>query len=167
MYEQVVARDDFARIVIIDDVKDATDNRYNYLLLGNRYKIMMRSFKTDKLFRNDFTLDVSLTELLKKYILENNLNKYLFPNLKKDGPMKSLAEVIKVMNKKIPIFAKMTINGIRHSYISYYRKLHPDMTERENIFFAKRCFHSTDTSLKYVRKIQDHSQFNPDSQMFH
>ena len=167
MYEQVVARDDFANILIIDDKKDAVDNQFNYLLLGNKYTIMMRSFKTDKLFRADFDLDASLTDLLRRYILENKLTKYLFPNKKKDGPMKNLVEVVKNMNDKIPEFKKMTINTIRYSYISYYRKQHPNMTPRENLSFSKRCFHSAETSSTYVRQIDPHSQFNPDSQMFH
>jgi hypothetical protein len=164
MYDQVLARDDFALIKIIDKMSEATDEDLNYLMRGDKYTILMKNFKTDRNYKGNFVLDASLTELLRKYILQNNLTTFLFPG-RKNSHMVEMGDVIKRMNVKIGV-ENMTMNGIRHSYISYYVKKHPDMTFGQKQKFSKRCFHSAAMTESYIRDIAEHSQFEADSQMF-
>jgi hypothetical protein len=77
---------------------------------------------------------------LVKSIQQTGASKYLFKGKFSDTPMQKLVKVIIAMNKKVGL--NMSMNEIRHSYISWYIETHPKLSTEDLNTFSKSCYHS-------------------------
>ena len=99
LYSELTCRDDYGRLIIIDDTKKATGNK-NYIFVGKRdIKIIIHQFKTAKVYKKiQCKLSYELANKVKSYITANkmNINDELFP-------YDTMSHIICDINKKIGV----------------------------------------------------------------
>ena len=97
LYSELTCRDDYGRLVIINDTKKAVGTK-NYIFIGKRdVKIILNQFKTDKVYKKIQTkLSYELANKVKAYITANgmNVNDELFPH-------DNMSAIVCDINKKI------------------------------------------------------------------
>jgi integrase len=127
-------------------IKNYDKNKDNYIL---KNKFIFNKYKTSKFYgKQEIIINDELFKLLKKYIKLNPYNSdYLFNNLKGE----KLSNI--TMNQKFnKIFdnKKISINAIRHSYLS---KIYKDIPKLENMKnTANNMGHSIEQALLYIQK---------------
>lgn len=167
IYEKCTCRDNLAGLKIVDNLEQTSDKKINYLFTGEtNYRIILNKYKTKSTYGIlVYNLGASLTTLIKKYIIKNKLIHYLFPSRGKiDTPLKSLGDFIAKMGDFLNLKERMNINGIRHSYVSYYEEKYPNMTPERRLKFSKHMAHGTTMAAYYKRMINEHSQFEAHTQ---
>ena len=124
LYSELTCRDDYGRLIIIDDAKKATGNK-NYIFVGKRdVKIILTQFKTDKVYKKiQCKLSYELANKVKSYISANelNVNDELFP-------YDTMSHIICDINKKIGV--EGGINTLRR--IAFKTELNSDNTTAES-----------------------------------
>jgi len=124
LYSELTCRDDYGRLIIIDDTKKATGNK-NYIFVGKRdVKIILNQFKTDKVYKKiQSKLSYELANKIKSYISANgmNINDELFP-------YDNMSPIICDINKKIGV--EGGINTLRR--IAIKTELTSDKTTPES-----------------------------------
>lgn len=82
LYSELTCRDDYGRLIIINDAKKAVGTK-NYIFVGKRdVKVILNQFKTDKVYKKiQSMLSYELANKVKAYITANgmNINDELFP----------------------------------------------------------------------------------------
>ena len=151
LYKEVICRDNFGRIMIVNSKQLANDIHKNYIIIPKtraNCSIILNNYKTSKKYNSFETgLSAELSALLKNYCKKLNLDSgnFLFSEDKLSG-------FIGVMLKKLMIDGKDAINYLRHMFISNQLQ-NTKMSEAERNTFARDCFHSVVSNLKYVRQI--------------
>ena len=124
LYSELTCRDDYGRLIIIDDTKKATGNK-NYIFVGKRdVKIILNQFKTDKVYKKiQCKLSYELSNKVKSYITDNkmNINDELFP-------YDNMSHIVCDINKKIGV--EGGINTLRR--IAVKTELTSDKTTAES-----------------------------------
>jgi hypothetical protein len=148
LYEFRAFRDDL-QLKIIEKMKDAKDNKINYILVGeedDNIKIILNNYKTVKKYKQDIiTLNKKLTDLIIDYIDELDdltYGDYLFGS-------SNLANFIIRMNKKIDL--DLSINNLRQMYAN--KKDINAMNIDERLKLAKEMKHQPSTTEVYKRII--------------
>jgi hypothetical protein len=136
-------RNDFVKMKIVDEIP--TDASGNYLIVGPKTsQIVLNEFKTSRKYGTQI-IDVpsKLNLIIKKY-LKNYPTDVLF-NTTEPQMSKKIGDVFeKLLGKRV------TINILRHSYISYMKRNEPTLKKKEEL--AKSMLHSISMDEVY-RKI--------------
>lgn len=86
LYHEYPMRNDMASLHVIDDEKKIEENK-NYLVVGDKYKIILQQYKTAKRYgKKEYVLDKNLQRLVKKLLKYNNSG-YLLLNKNRKGKM--------------------------------------------------------------------------------
>ena len=148
LYEFRAFRDDL-QLKIIETMKDAKDNKINYIVVGeedDNIKIILNDYKTVKKYKQDIiTLNNKLTNLIIDYIdsLDSlTYGDYLFGN-------SNLANFIIRMNKKIDL--DLSINNLRQMYAN--KKDINKMSIDERLKLSQEKKHQPATTEIYKRNI--------------
>jgi len=142
IYKEVPVRDDL-QLKIVNSVKEATDQKINYLVLTQSPKgrIIINHFKTENKHEPaDVILTTSLTNKIKKFVNAKNFKEYLFTD-------KSLTSFVSKMNKTIGL--KGSISLFRHMIVEDFLKT--ARTPEERVEMAEKMKHSPATQLNYLR----------------
>lgn len=146
LYDEVPMRDNF-QLKIVDKVKDAKDNTFNYILMysGKPAKVIINNYKTKDMYG---TISVNLTKdttnLLREYTKNNNISigDFLFGNEK-------LSSYVTPNNNKLGV--EKGFSTYRHMKISEELSKVKSIPERQML--ASSMGHSPLTQLKYVRNL--------------
>lgn len=151
-------RADYANMKIFIDT-DAVPSNYpdNYCVLQPSPQFVFQKYKTSK--QHGITvipIENTLRTILCDWVSELNPSEWLLPTrLKSSNTFKPMSE--NALCKRIPdIFVKhggkpVTINTLRHSYISWVAK--DDQTYYEKETNATKMMHSTDMASMYRRMV--------------
>lgn len=130
-----------------DNIADI-DIKENTLILGNKNAyIVLVDYKTKKAYgKHIINLPEKLTNIIKKNITETQ--SFVFENKYKEPYSRtSFSEYVSKTMSKI-FNEKITINTLRHIYITYNINLGSNPIDKIDI--SKKMLHSTDTQLKYI-----------------
>lgn len=144
IYNTITCRDDIASLKIIQYKKEILPDN-NYLLINKKGdgSIILQNYKTQSKYGKLTTaLPCVLIEYLHKYIKNNNLTEFLFPENYNNG----LTKYISDMNHKIGISGG--INIIRRMKITDFLK-DPDLTPEQRADFANKSCHSLESQAYY------------------
>lgn len=148
LYDFRAFRDDL-QLKIIETMKDAKDNKINYIVVGeedDNIKIILNDYKTVKKYKQDIiTLNNKLTNLIIDYIdsLDSlTYGDYLFGST-------NLANFIIRMNKKIDL--DLSINNLRQMYAN--KKDINKMSIDERLKLSQEMKHQPATTEIYKRNI--------------
>lgn len=146
IYNEVSVRDDFARIIILND-KSQDNNIDNYLLNENgKYTIILNKYKTSNTYgKQIYLLSDTLSLLIQNYINKHGLDTYLFPD-----NSSGLSGYITNFNKRVNIIG--SVNYIRHMIVSEFLN-RTDLSVEERHTQAIRMCHSEPTQQKYKRGV--------------
>jgi hypothetical protein len=151
LYKEVPVRDDFRLNVIEignirDDIRDFPGDNFLKIPLKANLQVIIVNYKTDKKYGIlNFKLSKKLSNLIRKYIQDNNIeyNDYLF------GNDITNTKFVHEMNSSIGI--KGSINYYRQMTISSLLETIPSPQERVEL--AKLMGHAPVSQLKYFRGI--------------
>jgi hypothetical protein len=136
-------RNDFVKMKVVSEIP--TDASGNYLVVNPKTsQIILNEFKTSRKYGTQ-TIPISskLHTIIKKY-LKAHPTDVLF-NITENMMSKKVGDVFeKLLGKRV------TINILRHSYISYMKRKEPSLKEKEGL--AKSMMHSVSMDEVY-RKI--------------
>lgn len=146
IYNEVSVRDDFARIIILND-KSQDNNIDNYLLnVNDKFSIILNKYKTSNVYgKQIYLLSDSLSLLIQNYINKHEIDTYLFPE-----NSSGLSGYITNFNKRVNIIG--SVNYIRHMIVSEFLN-RTDLTPEERHTQAIRMCHSEPTQQKYKRGV--------------
>jgi hypothetical protein len=146
IYNEVSVRDDFARIIVLND-KSQDNNIDNYLLNEDgKYIIILNKYKTSNVYgKQIYNLSNELSLLIQNYIIKHEIDIYLFPE-----NSCGLSGYITNFNKRVNING--AINYIRHMKVSQFLN-RTDLTPEERHSQAIRMCHSEETQQKYKRGV--------------
>jgi len=145
IYKEVPVRDDL-QLKIINSVKEATDQKTNYLVLTQSPKgrIIINHFKTENKHEPaDVILTTSLTNKIKKFVNAKKDKTYLFTD-------KSLTSFVSKMNKAIGLNGGISL--FRHMIVEDFLKT--ARTPEEKVEMAEKMKHSLTAQLHYLRNKQ-------------
>jgi len=142
IYKEVPVRDDL-QLKIINSVKEATDQKTNYLVLTQSPKgrIIINHFKTENKHEPaDVILTTPLTNKIKKFVNAKKTKTYLFTD-------KSLTSFVSKMNKAIGLNGGISL--FRHMIVEDFLKT--ARTPEERVEMAEKMKHSPAAQLRYLR----------------
>lgn len=145
-------RNDDYKHMYIANVNDELDNDKNYLLLNDNLKpiaTIYNKYKTFKIYgTQSFKINPKLSKTLQKHIKFSNLkNGDLVFGLTKDKQYGNFTDYIENVFKRNYKDSKITVNVLRHSYISF--RLSQNISNKEKSDMAEFMGHSVDTQSKY------------------
>lgn len=129
--------EDYSKMHIVENIKDACDMKYNYYITLSRIFIFnkYKNAKSDGIQK--FKVPDNLADVLDEYINNNNLvGKELLGNNERDLCDKIKRILFTTTGKKA------TVNTLRHSYISYMQQNGFLKTTRERKILAEKMGHS-------------------------
>ena len=151
LYSEVVARDNFGNIEIIDSPRQKNKLTDNYIVVPRSktapVKVIIQSYKTIRFYGvKTITLSTDLSNLIRQYITKNGLTKKLFPT-----NTKGLSSFVGTMNRKIGVSG--SINTLRQMYATTILS-NKDITPAERLELSNTMMNSPIMSLNYQRLLQ-------------
>lgn len=148
LYSEVVARDNFGNIEIINTVREKNTLTQNYMVVprskNSPVKVIIQSYKTIRFYGiKTITLSNELSTLIRQYITLNGLTTKLFPT-----NTKGLSQFIGIMNRKIGVSG--SINTLRQMYATTILS-NKDITPAERLELSTTMMNSPIMSLNYER----------------
>jgi len=135
-------RNDFAKMKVVSELPEAPSG--NYLVHNPKTsQIVLNEFKTSRRYGTQtIPVPAKLHTIIKKY-LKANPTTILF-NMNETHMSKKVGDVFeKLLGKRV------TINILRHSYISHMKRNEPSLKEKEGL--AKSMMHSVTMDEMYRR----------------
>ena len=151
MYSEVSCRDNF-NLLIVSNANAVKNDKENYIVVSTNkatsIKIVIRSFKTDKLYENfDLTFSNKVSTLIRNYMKKMKLT---YDDKLFEDTNNRLTQVVSEMNKSIGIKEGGGINYFRYMNVSN-AVANPNMTDEGMVRLAKSMKHSTDAQQGYIR----------------
>ena len=161
LYNEVTLRDDFVLKIVDKTPKENNESNsacgrfgeqeghtpLNYIvLLKSQLVLIINTYKTQTAYGQiKIKLSKALSNLIKKYIIENklNINDYLFGDQK-------LSDYVRYNNSKINV--EGGISNFRKMKIS--EELSKNISDEEKIILAEKMKHSPLVQLNYIRNLK-------------
>jgi hypothetical protein len=152
LYSVFTVRDNFKKMLIIDNIKD-NNGKDNFLLISrNKIMFIVNDFKTKKKYeRLEFTVTSKLKQMLKAYINDpiNVKNREKFGNYL--FGKSSLSPFVSKLNKSLGYDDVASINVFRHMRIS---DLNPNISFEERKKLSDSMGHSITVQSQYRRNLK-------------
>lgn len=146
-------RADVGSLVIIKEGSKMDDDK-NYLVVsskGRPAKLIYQKYKTSAKFgKVKINVPDSLKKILYEYLKEQKKKQgsYLF-STKGENMRKGFDSHVSKTFEKLNLGKKITINTLRHSYITYFLSKNPSMAAKKSV--GKLMGHSWTTQAEYER----------------
>ena len=147
---------DYANMIIIDNDVPPRNENYNYLIIKNSSvsQFIFNKYKTSKTYGKQFiNISEELKIILNKYIkiIFNSQPIHLLSNNNKPFNSNTLTKRIISIFKKSRIKKAISVNIIRHIYISDQVEFSQIAIMKKRELLAYKMGHSTNTQLNYIK----------------